>query len=473
VSDEETRKATPRGRSVVLVCSRPGGTTLHLPLEEGRALAFGRGGESSPVDVVVDDELVSRRHATVHRSGGAVCVVDLGSRNGTRVGSETVTGAERRIGPGDAFEIGPMRVLVAASSPSGAAELVIADPGMRKLHAAALRVARRDAVVLLSGETGVGKATFAQRIHEVSARGDRPFVAVRCAGRAPGEVEEEIFGGSRSGALHLARGGTLYVGDVEALGVEGQEGLLRVLDRGTAADVEVRLLGGSRRDLGAEASAGRFHPGLLARLGTLTLRIPPLRERTQEIPVLAQYLLGRTAASLGVEAPGLTPEASSLLAAYPWPRNLHDLVDVMEYALALSDEGRILPEHLPPSFAPDSASMVRLQPEASGAIVLRIRRDGASFSLPTEPATSLARRGALRRILVRLAQHHDRPGGPGAVSTEDLFASGWPGDKALRTSADGRVRTAVWMLRKLGLDELLRTTDEGYLLEPAVRIVWD
>jgi hypothetical protein len=472
VSDEETRKATPKGRSVVLVCSRPGGTMLHLPLEEGRTLTFGRGGEGSPVDVVVDDELVSRRHATVHRSGGVVCVVDLGSRNGTRVGSDTVTRAERRIGPGDAFEIGPMRVLVAASSPSGAGEIVVADPAMRKLHAAALRVARRDAVVLLSGETGVGKATFALRIHEASARGDRAFVAVRCAGRAPEDVEEEIFGGSRSGALHLARGGTLYVGDVDALGMEVQARLLRVLDRG-AADAEVRLLGGSRRDLAAEASAGRFHPGLLARLGTLTMRIPPLRERTQEIPVLARHLLARTAASLGVEAPDLTPEAASLLAAYPWPRNLHDLLDVVEYALALSDEGRILPEHLPPSFAPGSASTVRREPEGPGAIVLRIRRDGTSFSLASRPATSLARRGALRRILVRLAQRHDRPGEPGAVSTEDLFASGWPGDKALRTSADGRVRTAVWMLRKLGLDELLRTTDEGYLLDPAVRIVWE
>jgi hypothetical protein len=474
VTGEETREAAPKGRSLVLVCSQPGAVIVHLPLEEGRTLVFGRGGGTGdPVDVAIDDALVSRRHAAVHRSGGAVCVVDLESRNGTVVGGETVRGAERRVGPGDAFEIGPMRILVAASSPSGADALVVADPAMRKLYSAALRVARRDAAVLLFGEPGVGKGTIAQRIHDASRRADKPFVRVRCGARTPRDLEEEIFGGSRPGALDLARGGTLLLGDVGALSAAAQQRLYGLLDRSTSSEPEVRLLASTCTDLVSEAAAGRFHRGLHAFFATLTIRVPPLRERKQEIPVLAQNLLARVAASLGVDAPSLTPEAASLLAEYPWPHNLQDLIDVMEYALAVSDEGRILPDHLPPSFhgrAPGTRSDGSAAP---GRTVLRIRRDGSSFSLAPTPETSLARRGAIRRLLVRLAEDRDRSGGAGAVSPAELFASGWPGDKALRQSAEGRVRTAIWMLRKLGLNELLRTTEDGYLLDPAVEIVWE
>jgi hypothetical protein len=432
---------------------------LHLPLDDADAITFGRGGGEG-VGVTIDDARVSRRHATARRAGGFVCVTDLGSRNGTLIGGETVRGAERRIGPGDAFDVGPMHVVVAASLP-GPDSWIVADPVMRKLHAAAVRLSRRDATVLLVGERGVGKKALAQRMHASSRRASGPFVAVQAGGGLADALDAHA---------KLAVGGTLLVEGIEALPAPAQQTLLAIAS-GTRGDV--RLLGSCVRDLRAGVAAGSFDAQLHARLATVTLAIPPLRERRQEIPVLAQHFLDTIAVGLGIDPPRLTPEAVTALVEHSWPRNLTDLIDVMEYAIALADGDRILAGHLPPSFVGDATSIESSVVAAGAGRVLRVRRDGASIALPSGGAVSLERRGALKRIVLHLAQRCDVGAAPVAQSVDALFAAGWPGERAVRGSAEGRVRTAVWMLRKLGLGELLATSDDGYSLDPGVTIVWE
>jgi hypothetical protein len=458
VSTEETREATPEGRRLSLVCSQPGALSLQLPLNEADTVVFGRGGDDG-VGVTIDDARVSRRHAQVRRAGGFVCVTDLASRNGTVICGETVRGAERRIGPGDVFDVGPMHVIVAASL-QGPDPCVVADPVMRKLHAAAVRLSRRDATVLLVGEPGVGKRSLAQRMHASSPRAGGPFVAVQ-PGAGPAEAMD----------VHakLALGGTLFVGGIETLSPRAQATLLAIAN---GARGDVRLLGSSARDLRVDVAAGGFDPRLHARLATVTLAIPALRERRQEIPVIAQHFLHTIAAGLVIEAPQLTPEASRALVEHPWPRNLTDLMDVMEYAIAMADGGRVLAEDLPPSFR-GCALAVGSPLVAPDGRVLRLRRDGTSLSLPLGATISLERRGALKRIILHLARQRDGTAPRAAHSVDDLFAVGWPGERAVRGSADGRVRTAVWMLRKLGLGELLSTSDEGYSLDAGVTIAWE
>jgi transcriptional regulator with AAA-type ATPase domain len=476
---DETLKVAPKAPVFYLVHSLPERATVRIALEQGAEVVFGRA-DAGVVDVTIDDPRVSRRHAVVRRTSAGVVVRDLGSSNGTVVCEETILDEERRVGAGDVFHVGPMQVVVAASS----ARLVVADPTMRKLHAAAQRVARRGAPVLLLGEAGVGKQALAALIHDCSARAEKPYVVFHCGSVPEGRVETEIFGRERGSPslLDTADHGTLLLADIELLPPTAQGRLLQLLQahtgestkaRGAAPDV--RLLCSSRCDLRAAVDAGRFDGKLYALVATLAMRIPPLRERITEIPVLADHLLGQIAEPLGIPAPSVTPQAATLLCEFPWPRNVTDLKDVMEYALALSDDGRIGPAELPVSFRGphgDAAQETALLARSSGQrIVLRIARDGHSFRMPPAPEISLSRRGSLRRVLLRLARQRDDEAAE-AVSGDELFAAGWPGDKSVGGSAEGRVRTAVWMLRRMGLHDGLVTRDDGYVLAGDVEIQW-
>jgi pSer/pThr/pTyr-binding forkhead associated (FHA) protein len=439
---DETEEAAPKARSFYLACSLPPGR-VRIALDEGREVAFGRA-DAPDVDVVIDDPRVSRRHAVIVRARSAVTVRDLGSRNGTTVSGEALNDAERRVEAGDVIEIGPMAIVVVSES----ASFVVADPAMRKLVAAAQRVARRKSAVLLLGEPGVGKALLAEWIHDASARAGKPFVRVDCRSLPDGR---EIFG--ERGLLAAARGGTLFVNEIGALDPSAQARLLEGL---SASDA--RLICSSTSELPRE---------LYARVGTISLTLPPLRERRGEIPVLAEHLLRRIAQPLDTPEPALTAEAAALLASHAWPRNVSDLRDVLEVALALSDDGRITPAELPVAFERGGAA------HAPGdATTLSIARTGDTFSVGGGTDISLARRGPLRRVLVRLAQHRDTPNGAPGVAGDELFAAGWPGEKAVGQSAEGRLRTAIWTLRRMGLHDLLVTRDDGYHLTAGVVIAW-
>ena len=232
--------------------------------------------------------------------------------------------------------------------------MVFASEPMRRLAALVARVAPRDVTVLLSGESGTGKERVAEAIVRASRRADRPFVRFNCAALAAGLAEAELFGHARgafTGAVRArpglfgeADGGTLLLDEVGELAAGAQAKLLRVLQEGEvrpvgeerARRVDVRVLAATHRDLAALVREGRFREDLYYRLDVVHLRIPPLRERPEDVPVLARHFLERFAERFGV-APLRVPDGlPGLLAGRAWPGNVRELENALEALVALS-----------------------------------------------------------------------------------------------------------------------------------------
>jgi len=215
------------------------------------------------------------------------------------------------------------------------------------------RVAPTDAGVLVLGESGVGKELVAHAVHARSARRERPLVRVNCGAIPGGLFESEFFGhvrGAFTGAIkdrvgrfELADGGTLFLDEVGEIPLEHQAKLLRVLQEGTFERIgetktrktDVRVIAATNRDLQREVERGRFRADLYYRLGVLPIEVPPLRERREDLPVLAQHVVALAARRLNVRAPRLTPAALDALAAYDWPGNVRELQHVLERAVIL------------------------------------------------------------------------------------------------------------------------------------------
>ncbi len=232
--------------------------------------------------------------------------------------------------------------------------MVFASEAMRRLAVLVARVAPRDVTVLLAGESGTGKERVAEAIVRASRRADRPFVRFNCAALAPELAEAELFGHARGaftgaararpGLFREADGGTLLLDEVGELAPPAQAKLLRVLQEGEvrpvgeerARVVDVRVVAATHRDLAEEVRAGRFREDLFYRLNVVTLRIPPLRERPEDVPVLARHFLDRFAERFGV-APLRVPEPLfDRLAARAWPGNVRELENAIEGLVALS-----------------------------------------------------------------------------------------------------------------------------------------
>jgi len=232
------------------------------------------------------------------------------------------------------------------------------------------RVAATASTVLLQGETGTGKELFARAIHEMSPRKRRALVKVNCAAISPMLVESELFGhekGAFTGALQkrpgrfeLAHGGTLLLDEVGELPLEAQAKLLRVLQEheiervGGAhpIPVDVRVVAATNRDLEAEVRAGRFRADLYFRLAVFPIRVPPLRERREDVPALAEALLRGIARRLGESPKSLTDDALAHLRAYAWPGNVRELQNVLERAAILTRGPQIRRADLPPLTGP-------------------------------------------------------------------------------------------------------------------------
>ena len=233
------------------------------------------------------------------------------------------------------------------------------SPAMQALRATIAKVARSQAPVYILGESGVGKELVARTIHEQGARAAGPFVPVNC-GAIPAELmESEFFGhkkGSFTGAhadkpglFQAASGGTLFLDEVAELPLPMQVKLLRAIQEksvrpvGAAGEVpvDVRILSATHKDLSGLVAEGRFRHDLYYRINVIELKVPPLRERTGDLPQLAGAILARLASSQGRPAPELTGGAIAALAAYPFPGNVRELENVLERALALADGDRI------------------------------------------------------------------------------------------------------------------------------------
>jgi two-component system response regulator HupR/HoxA len=204
------------------------------------------------------------------------------------------------------------------------------------------RAARFDVAVLLCGESGTGKELLARAIHYASPRAERAFVVENCGALPDNLLESELFGHKRGaftgacedriGLFQQADGGTLFIDEIGETSPAFQVKLLRVLQEGECRPlggrgpirVDVRLITATNRDLEAEVKAGRFREDLYYRLATVPLRLPPLRERPQDISALAEAVLGKAAAALGRPVEGLAQATLDCLAAYPWPGNVRE-----------------------------------------------------------------------------------------------------------------------------------------------------
>jgi PAS domain S-box-containing protein len=260
-------------------------------------------------------------------------------------------------------------------------QIVGSSPALLDVLAHVARVAPTDASVLVTGETGTGKELIARSIHSTSRRKDRPLIKVNCAALPAGLVESELFGhekGAFSGAIakrlgrfELADGGTLFLDEVGELTPEAQAKLLRVLqerefDRvgGTApVRVDVRVIAATNRDLLQEVQEKRFREDLFYRLNVFPVRLPPLRERRDDIPLLVHFLVKKFALQIGKHLDGVSRATMQRLLEYPWPGNVRELENVLERAVILTtgDALEIGPDVLPLASPPPGA---RQQPAA-------------------------------------------------------------------------------------------------------------
>jgi len=269
-------------------------------------------------------------------------------------------GASGRARPASPHCAAPM-LEAAAGEASGS--VVARSPAMQKLFAVALRMSRSTIPVLILGETGSGKEVVARAIHQGSGRGALPCIN---SAAIPGQLIESVLFGyekgaftgadrARPGIFEEADGGTVFLDEIGELSPAAQAALLRVLDTrvvtriGSSREipVNVRVLAATHRDLDAMAEAGTFRRDLLFRINTMTLRLPPLRERVEEIEPLAEQFLREANEANGSRVPGLTPEALALLRQHRWPGNVRELRNVIQRAVVLAEDRLISPEDLP------------------------------------------------------------------------------------------------------------------------------
>jgi DNA-binding NtrC family response regulator len=333
----------------------------------GRELKLARGtyvvGKGRGCDLVLGDRHVSRRHLALTVDDRGVCARDLDSKNGSWL--DKARFVEVTLAPGAVVRVGSTELKLLSvphlphlwPSPSSSfGKLVGRSLAMRELFAVLEQASPSDTTVFIQGETGTGKEVCAESIHAASSRAARPFVVCDLASVQPGLIESELFGHrrgaftgaaqDREGLIVSADGGTLFLDEVAELGLDQQPRLLRLLERkqvkpvgaATWRTVDVRVVAATNRDLARECRAGRFREDLYHRLMVLRVRIPPLRERKEDLPLLVEHLL----AGRRMRVP---PETIALFAEHDWPGNVRELRNVLERALSFAgDRGVLAPE---------------------------------------------------------------------------------------------------------------------------------
>jgi DNA-binding NtrC family response regulator len=289
---------------------------------------------------------------------------------------------------------------------------------MQALYKAIGRTAPTEATVLIRGESGTGKELVARALYQHSARARGPFIVINCVAIPESLLESELFGyekGAFTGAvsrhvgkIEQADGGTIFLDEIGDMPLSIQAKILRLLQERSVErlggrreiPVDVRILAATNRDLEAAVEKGRFREDLYYRLNVVTLSLPPLRERLEDVQLLADYFLARAAREMGVRDPGLTPEARTLLAAHAWPGNVRELANAMEKCLIFSRGRPISPEDVVQHVTGGARPEVREQP-ADQALQAWVRRrlgqrPGAALAGMVEQVERLAVAEALR-----------------------------------------------------------------------------
>ncbi|MGE3455366.1 MAG: sigma 54-interacting transcriptional regulator [Kofleriaceae bacterium] len=320
-------------------------------------------GTHESADLALTDPTVSRFHCELSVGEGSVTIRDLGSKNATRVSGLDITEARLDgtttivLGHTEVeFSLGESFAELPLATRESFGDLVGRAPATRALFAQLERAAESDVTVLLLGETGTGKEIAARAIHEQSSRAQGPMIVVDCGAIPHSLIDSELFGHEkgaftgadrrREGAFELASGGTIFLDEIGELGSELQPKLLRVLERrevqrigsATPTPIDVRIIAATNRNLHTEVNAGRFRSDLFYRLAVLEVRIPPLRERLDDIPMLVSHFLRENKLEDRPEAAPLRDEKfQANLARYAWRGNVRELRNYLERALVEPD----------------------------------------------------------------------------------------------------------------------------------------
>jgi len=369
------------------------GMTVEVRLGQ-KEVKIGRGHEA---DLQLPDPSVSRLHAKVFRVGRQYFLADLRSRNGTRADGKRITqlpledgrmfqvgpfrihfhrpvsgfptGEEPTVPPGTAaalaesVEAEPVRVPKRTEGPTDTDEspfgLIGGSPHVRKLVATIRRVAASDVPVLIEGETGSGKELVARGIHNASARRERPFIVVNCGAISPDLIESELFGHEkgaftgatalRRGAFELANGGTIFLDEIGELPIALQPKLLRALEQKEVKRVggndlmlaDVRILAATNRNLREEITRKAFREDLYFRIGAITVSIPPLRDRREDVAPIALHFLAVMENPASGLLPVLSPAALDTLISHDWPGNVRELRNAIQRAVVMADRGEL------------------------------------------------------------------------------------------------------------------------------------
>ena len=355
---ERTERRTTRGLGITRVAAHVvAGPDLGVRAEGDERLTLG---SASGNDLVLGDRTISRYHLELRRVPEGIEVLDLESTNGTHVGEVRLS--RGIVPPGTTLSLGDTRVIVsdgeALELPLSAGESLAGLRGssdvMRRLFAKIERAAASDVAVLLVGESGSGKERVARALHELGPRAARPFVTVDCGALAPTLVASELFGheiGAFTGASHRhvgaferANGGTLFLDEIGELPDALQPTLLGVLERRRfrrlggkdELSVDVRVVSATHRDVRGDVNRGRFRLDLFYRLAVVTLEIPALRERLDDLPLLVRGFLAELGADDAARTLLSTP-ALEAMQRHHWPGNVRELRNFVEATIAMGE----------------------------------------------------------------------------------------------------------------------------------------
>ncbi len=355
-------------------------TLTQLTDDGARELTFDREevslGAMEDNDVVLSDPTVSRYHCAIRQEDTGYVLVDLRSTNGTFINNVRIR--EGFLTPGSTIQVGQSKlkfnareekVDVVPSERDRLGGIIGGHARMREMYAIIEKIAPTATTMVIEGQTGTGKEVVAQTIHQLSPRAQGPLIVFDCGAVPPNLIESELFGhekGSftgavmtRQGLFEMADGGTLFLDELGELPTDLQPKLLRVLEQreirrvgsSKPIKVDVRIIAATNRDLEEDVKAGRFRQDLFFRLSVVRIRLPPLAERTDDIPLLVNHFLTSQTYNLRPDGSprvtGVSPAALECMEAYAWPGNVRELVNAVERAVSFCDGDVIEPADLP------------------------------------------------------------------------------------------------------------------------------
>lgn len=336
-------------------------------------------GKRETNNIPLTDKTVSRNHLEIEYASDSFLLKDLGSTNGTYINGTKVK--EAYLAPGDLVKIGNTvmefvafdeKVAIEPSTKEVFGGMVGKSRKMRQIFAILEKISTSNATVIIEGETGTGKDLVAKAIHEHSARRSNPYVVFDCTGVAPNLIESELFGHekgaftgairSRPGIFESASGGTVFLDELGELPIDLQPKLLRALESrevrrvgsNTSTRIEVRVVSATNRNLKKEVEEKRFREDLYYRMSVVKITLPPLRDRTEDIPLIVERLLSTgkfNRTPNGMKVTRVEDDALKLLQRYPWPGNVRELANVIERACAFVEGNTIARNHLDFIFA--------------------------------------------------------------------------------------------------------------------------